>query len=279
MKFLLEADPDAWDRYAEHCRSFWDRVPTDLTKIHGGMLTDDFCVDGPALNLHDSTVQDINTNSLPQQLVISLHADTGYGDLREISLTYDEVGFVQPAVEFLDRFKSACLQYHEIDFVDGDCFEHRLFLLRPSSAVCSGEIELIIRFKEFSLKWRDHVTDCGRATQLFEQGRELMRKGEFKNAIPIFEEANQLEPNPSAHESLAKCFEQLDRTDEAIAHLEMAVNSGLSPQPPFLLAEAYLKTGYLDRAVAAARLALERMPHYRKAQSLLNEIENRLKSG
>ena len=65
--------------------------------------------------------------------------------------------------------------------------------------------------------------DRAAAQGLFDQGRDLMTKGDFAQACPRLEESQRLDPGQGTQFNLAKCYEGLGRTTTAwTLYLELA---------------------------------------------------------
>ncbi len=81
---------------------------------------------------------------------------------------------------------------------------------------------------------------------------ELYGRADFAAAIPGLRRAIELDPgSPQAHFFLAVCYLELERTQEAVAHLGEAVRLGESPyleDAHFFLAKAYIRQRNLEMA-------------------------------
>ena len=59
------------------------------------------------------------------------------------------------------------------------------------------------------------AADRSAAQGLFDQGRDLMTKGDFAHACPMLEESQRIDPGQGTQFNLAKCYEGLGRTTTA----------------------------------------------------------------
>lgn len=138
----------AQTEYAEYCRSIWDDLPPDLKTIHWGMLPDELTSGQSHVALHDGKI--INFVSTNNDLKIEFSTDH-FGKLRKAWFHYIDAIILQiPNENVLGKqIKNgdSDVMCHEIEkTIDGEWVHTLLF--------ASGE-ELIIQFKDFSLKLED----------------------------------------------------------------------------------------------------------------------------
>jgi tetratricopeptide (TPR) repeat protein len=94
-------------------------------------------------------------------------------------------------------------------------------------------------------------------------GAALSEAGLFKEAVAEFTAAVQAAPsNPDTVLRLAKAYIELRDLPGAGRTLEAAIAGGVDTGPIYaLLSTVYEKTGHIERAIPAMRLAIEREPH------------------
>jgi tetratricopeptide (TPR) repeat protein len=111
--------------------------------------------------------------------------------------------------------------------------------------------------------------DCSESRILFEIARDEMDARRYEDAIRFFQHSNSLEPNYKTCLLLGDCLLRLGRHQDSIIPLAAATALNRQGIAPTLLAEAYLALNDSGRAKVYVELALERQPHYKRAQKLL----------
>lgn len=103
---------------------------------------------------------------------------------------------------------------------------------------------------------------------LFERARDEMDAGNLERAISLFVESNQLQPNYKTCLLLGDCLLRVGRAKDAVIPLAAATTLNRQGIAPTLLAEVFLELGEPFRAVELVKIALDRQPHYKRAQKL-----------
>ncbi|MDP3268705.1 MAG: tetratricopeptide repeat protein [Legionella sp.] len=108
---------------------------------------------------------------------------------------------------------------------------------------------------------------------LFKQAYQLQREGNLSDAITIFKEILNLDPNhpPTLH-FLGLTYAQTGDMTNALDYLTQAVL--IEPEPSLLnnLANVYKKTGNLDKAIQYYQKAIESNPDYAQAHNNLATV-------
>ena len=99
-----------------------------------------------------------------------------------------------------------------------------------------------------------------------------MNAGRHLEAIQKFEQSAALQVHYKTLQLLGECLLNVGDVQRAVVPLAAATWLTRQASAPVLLAEALLKLGRLADAERAAQQAIDIMPHYKKAQSLLEEI-------
>src|SRR5262249_2265450 len=74
--------------------------------------------------------------------------------------------------------------------------------------------------------------DPASAQTLFDQAKQLMADGKYRDACPKLEESQRLDPGPGTLFQLASCYEKIDRTATAwAAFLEVAAAAKAADRP------------------------------------------------
>lgn len=120
-------------------------------------------------------------------------------------------------------------------------------MLSPSRWFVLGMLNLCAILSIASPTFAQQTTD-----DFLEQGIELSEAGKFKEAVPHFTKAIQLDArNADAYCERANAYSELGEFDKAIADTNVALR--LSPQDPYVLFERgriYLNKGDADKALA-----------------------------
>jgi tetratricopeptide (TPR) repeat protein len=110
------------------------------------------------------------------------------------------------------------------------------------------------------------VNDQDGSLKLFEQARNEMEAGRYENAIAHFEESNHIQPNYKTCLLLGDCLMRLQRFRDAVIPLAAATTLNRQGIAPTLLAETFLALDDASRAYEYVKIAIERQPHYKRAQ-------------
>jgi len=121
---------------------------------------------------------------------------------------------------------------------------------------------------------RDDFDEDGksRSNRLYDGACTLASESIHK-AIALFEASAKVEVHNKTLQELGNCYLEVRRINEAIIVLAAATFLGPHPRSPGFLAKALFRAGLYDKAADAARLAIERLPHYREMHELLEQIE------
>jgi tetratricopeptide (TPR) repeat protein len=113
-----------------------------------------------------------------------------------------------------------------------------------------------------------------RALRLYDEARDLVRRGERDEAIDCFRRSIAAHPHFKACELLGELLLATGRPQDACVFLAASVALGTRNfRGLFLLARALLVLGEREMAVARLRQALELQPTYKEAATLLASLE------
>lgn len=107
---------------------------------------------------------------------------------------------------------------------------------------------------------------------LYEQGREVMVRGDFAQAAALFAQSVADCPHFKALELWGECLLLLGRLNEAVVPLAAATALNRGVCAPALLANVFLQLGQHTDAARMAGVALERDSHNRMAQSVMETL-------
>jgi Tfp pilus assembly protein PilF len=160
----------------------------------------------------------------------------------------------------------------------------RAYALTPDIEVARALVVIALRlhdreaaakyFREYLRHLADASNQASAAASRAELGAALLEAGLSKEAIIELNAAVGAEPsNTDAIMRLAKAYLALNDISSAGRTLEAAVAQGLGTAPIYaLLASVYEKSGHIEKAIPAMRLAIERDPQaetYRFAYGML----------
>ena len=160
----------------------------------------------------------------------------------------------------------------------------RAYALTPDVEVARALVVIALRlhdreaaaryFREYSRHLADASNQSSAAASRAELGAALLEAGLAKEAITELNAAVGAEPsNTEAIMRLAKAYLALNDISSAGRTLEAAVARGLDTAPIYaLLASVYEKSGHIENAIPAMRLAIQRDPQsetYRFAYGML----------
>lgn len=115
--------------------------------------------------------------------------------------------------------------------------------------------------------------DWRESTELYYYAREAMDEEDYPNAIELFQRSISLDPNYKSSLLLGDCLVKMGRLKEAVTSYAAATTLNRQGIAPTHLAEVWLELGNLSRAKEMIDLALERQPHYKRAQTCAARIE------
>jgi hypothetical protein len=138
---------DPFPEYHAHFERIREHLPGGLIQLHD------------SVSLHDAWLRQLTVNVPASTVDIRLEADDGSGGLRQIHLAYSEVTSFASNAQHEEGLAGprgyGDLGYDEVDIV-GDAFVHRMLF--------SGNIEMEIRFREFTLNYKDlHANQSNKA--------------------------------------------------------------------------------------------------------------------
>ena len=108
--------------------------------------------------------------------------------------------------------------------------------------------------------------------QLYNEGKTLMTEGAFEEAASKFAQSAASSPHFKTLELLGECHAKLGRFQDAVVPLAAATTLNLQSRAPALLAEVFEQLGDRERAIAMARLAIERSAVNKQAQAVLSRL-------
>ena len=165
----------------------------------------------------------------------------------------------------------------------GELFS-RAYALAPDGEVARALVVIALRlndresaarqYQEYSAHLSDLSSPANTAASRAELGAALLEAGLAKEAITELNAAVSAEPsNTDTIVRLAKAYVALNDIPSAGRTLEAAVARGLDTAPVYaLLASVYEKSGHIENAIPAMRLAIQRDPQsetYRFAYGML----------
>ena len=165
----------------------------------------------------------------------------------------------------------------------GELFS-RAYALAPDSEVARALVVIALRlndreaaashYREYSQQIVNPGSHADTAASRAELGAALLEAGLAKEAITELNAAVSAEPsNTDAIVRLAKAYLALNDIPSAGRTLEAAVSRGFDTAPVYaLLASVYEKSGHIENAIPAMRLAIQRDPQsetYRFAYGML----------
>lgn len=112
--------------------------------------------------------------------------------------------------------------------------------------------------------------------ELYDRGREAFERGEYELALALLRESWDDTIHFKTISRIGEVLCRLGRHREAVTPLAAATSLNRGSLSPCLLAEALLQIGELQLAQDAATESLRRTPGYRRAQAVLNEIDQRV---
>jgi tetratricopeptide (TPR) repeat protein len=114
--------------------------------------------------------------------------------------------------------------------------------------------------------WREDL-------ELYEYGYEAMNEGRIPEAIELFQKSVLLSPHYKPLLLLGDCLVKENRLNEAVVAYAAVTTLNRSGIAPAHLAEVWFELGDHDRAKDMIELALQRQPHYKRAQAFRLKIE------
>lgn len=107
---------------------------------------------------------------------------------------------------------------------------------------------------------------------VYAQARQLFDQGQFREALPLFEECARVAPHFKSYELLGECLLHCDRPAEAALPLAAACALNRGARPRVLLARSLARIGRVGEARSWLAEALERQPGYGPAVAALEEL-------
>jgi tetratricopeptide (TPR) repeat protein len=113
-----------------------------------------------------------------------------------------------------------------------------------------------------------------KSKELYLQGRESMEKGDLDQAVALFLDSTNALAHFKTLELLGECLLKLNRHNEASIYLAAASVMGTRAfRARFLLAQALVPLGEIEKAVEVLNDALELNPNYKAAKDFLQTLK------